>query len=309
MTKFLNTTAAVLIAAGTAQAGTLGSFTSDVNGFDTHTYYYDDGQEVTVFDTQFVPALTQAMLDKIASETDSPVTRLVITHPNPDKFNGIKLMHEIGATSIASDATAAAIPGVDAYKRYYWVEIAKAFTNDTYPEIEPVMETFSGQKVITLASGETITLIELKHSGVSTTQTVARIDATGDLIVGDLVHHKAHAWLEGGIADGATRVDLDAWKDALAELPALGERVYGGRGEMGVPVEEAVTAEVAYLDGMEKLVDTYIAGLGEKAGELGGDAAGAHYNAIQQEAEKAFPDYALPYMIGYGVYGLVNARR
>ncbi len=309
MTKLLSTTAAALIAAGTAQSGTLGSFTSDVNGFDTHTYYYDDGQEVTVFDTQFVPALTEAMLDKIAAETESPVTRLVITHPNPDKFNGIALMHEIGATSIASKATADAIPGVDAYKRYYWVEIAGAFTNDTYPSIEPVMETFSGEHIIQLASGETITLIELAHSGVSTTQTVARIDATGDLIVGDLVHHKAHAWLEGGIADGATQVDLDAWKAALAELPALGSTVYGGRGEQGVPVAEAVAAETAYLDGMAKLVDVYIAGLGDKTDELGGEAAGAHYSAIEDEAAKAFPDYALPYMIGYGVYGLVNARR
>lgn len=308
MNSFLNLAVALLLT-GPATAGTLGSFTSKANGFDTHTYYYDDGQEVTVFDTQFLPALTQGMLDQIGGETDSPVTRLVITHPNPDKFNGIKLLHEIGATSIASKATAEAISGVDAYKRYFWVEVAGTFTNETYPQIEAVQQTFSGTHVIGLASGETITLIELENAGVSTTQTVARIDATGDLIVGDLVHHRAHAWLEGGIANGSPAPDLNAWKGALSELSALGDRVYGGRGEQAVPVAQAVAAQTEYLNGMSELVDLYIDGLGDKAAELGGDTAQEHYNALQIRAAEAYPDYALPYLIGYGIYGLVNSRR
>lgn len=300
--------AALVVSAGSALSGTLGSFSSDVNGFDTHTYYYDDGQEVTLFDTQFVPQLTQAMLDKIASETDSPVTRLVITHPNPDKFNGIKLLHESGVTSYASLATAEAMVGADAYKRYYWIEIAGAFTNETYPQIETVQETFTGEKVIELASGETITLFELQNAGISTTQTVARIDATGDLIVGDLVHHNAHAWLEGGIADGTTVVDLEGWKAALAELPALGNTVYGGRGEQAVPVADAVASQSAYLDDILELVDAYIAELGDKVSELSDENAANHYAIIEERAAAAFADRDLSYLIGYGIYGLVNSR-
>ncbi len=308
MNTLTKMTAATILATGAASAGTLGSFTSDVNGFDTHTYYYDDGQEVTVFDTQFVPALTQAMLDKIASETDSPVTRLVITHPNPDKFNGIALLHAIGATSIASASTAEAMIEADAYKRYYWVEIAGAFTNETYPKIEEVQQTFDGELVIELATGETITLFELENGGVSTTQTVARIDATGDLIVGDLVHHDAHAWLEGGILNGAPAPDLEAWKAALRELPALGTTVYGGRGTAGVPVADAVEGQIAYLDGMSTLVDAYIAELGPRKDELLGENAAEHYAELQRRAAEAFPDRSLDYLIGYGIYGLVNSR-
>lgn len=302
------TAAALIVSAGSALSGTLGSFSSDVNGFDTHTYYYDDGQEVTLFDTQFVPQLTQAMLDEIAGETDSPITRLVITHPNPDKFNGIKLLHELGVTSYASAATAAAMGGVDAYKRYYWVEIAGAFTNETYPQIEMVQETFTGERVIELASGETITLIELENAGISTTQTVARIDATGDLIVGDLVHHNAHAWLEGGIADGTTVVDLEGWKAALAELPALGNTVYGGRGGQAVPVADAVADQTEYLDEILELVDAYIAELGDRVSELSDDNAASHYAILQERAAAAFPERDLSYLIGYGIYGLVNSR-
>ena len=58
MSSFLSKTFAILSAvslslgcAAPAEAGKLGVFTSDANGFDTHTFYYDDGQEVTLIDT------------------------------------------------------------------------------------------------------------------------------------------------------------------------------------------------------------------------------------------------------------------
>ncbi len=236
------TLAAAMLAAAIvlpADAGTLGTYQSDSQGFDTRTYWYDDGREVTVFDTQFTPALAEAMVAAIRAATPNPITRVVVTHPNPDKFNGLAVFHALGATSTASAATAAALPGVDAYKRAFWIGTG-AFTAATYPRLEPIGQTFRGQHRITLASGETITLTELRNPGVSTTQTVARIDATGDLIVGDLVHGNAHAWLEGGIADGAPRPDIPGWIRALEELPALGGRVVrGGRGD-DLPVGEAV---------------------------------------------------------------------
>ena len=65
--------------------------------------------------------------------------------------------------------------GVHAYKEYFWVNIAKAFPAGSYPKLEAIKQTFDGKQVLTLASGETITLVELKSSGVSATQTVARI--------------------------------------------------------------------------------------------------------------------------------------
>ena len=35
------------------------------------------------------------------------------------------------------------------------------------------------------------------------------------LVVGDLIHHGVHAWLEGGIVDGRPRPDLEAWKRTI----------------------------------------------------------------------------------------------
>ncbi|MEM8776749.1 MAG: MBL fold metallo-hydrolase [Pseudomonadota bacterium] len=300
---------AVTVCASVATAGELGVYQSGPDGFDTKTFWYDDGEEITIIDTQFVPALTQAMVDEIRKGSDNPITRVIVTHPNPDKFNGLSVLHELGARSVASKATAEAMKGVHDYKKFFWVEIAQAFTNDTYPVFEDIDETFDGDKTITLKSGETISLIELKNSGVTTTQTVVRIDETGDLIVGDLVHYKSHAWLEGGIKDGAPRPDIDAWIAAVEELKTLGgSKIHGGRGPSG-SVDAVVADQVEYLQKMDALVSDYVESLGNKSGELTDpNTAGAHFEALQAKAEKAFPERGLSYLVGYGVYGLAQSK-
>ncbi len=314
-TKLLISLAAALtlgvVAATPAAAGSLGTYTSDDKGFDTHTYWYDDGREVTIIDTQFVPALTQAMIDQIRKGTKSPITRVIVTHPNPDKFNGLPLLHAMGVESVASKATAEAMKGVHDYKKYFWVNIAKAFTEDNYPKFEPVKTTFSVQTKIKLKSGETLSLIELKHSGVASTQTVVRIDRTGDLIVGDLIHYKAHAWLEGGIVGGKAKPDLNSWREAVAELPALvadanKAKVYGGRGAVG-SVVEAVSFERDYLAKADALVGDYVKAR-PSADLKDATQTQKHHQALQAVFDKAMPDLALPYLIGYGVYGLLDSK-
>ena len=162
-----------------ANAGQLNVFTSDASGFNTHSVWYDDGHEVTVVDAQFTARHADALLRDIKSNTKSKVTRIIVTHPNPDKFNGLSAFHRIGAQSIASKATAAAIPEVDAYKRHFWVKVAKAFADESYPKVEPIKRTYQGRDVIKLRSGETLTLAELASPGISSNQTVVRIDSTG----------------------------------------------------------------------------------------------------------------------------------
>jgi glyoxylase-like metal-dependent hydrolase (beta-lactamase superfamily II) len=309
--KPLFAAAALTLTTSLVHAGQLHVFTSDAAGFNTHSVWYDDGKEVTVVDTQFVPQIAQKLVADIQRQTKSPITRIIVTHPSPDKFNALSVFHQLGAESISSAKTAQAIAGVDAYKRYFWVNIAKAFTDETYPKVEPVKTTFSGKQQIKLKSGETISLFELKHAGIASNQVVVRIDQTGDLIVGDLVHSNNHAWLEGGIVDGKTSPDLTSWKAALNELPALtkaSSKVYGGRGAV-LPVKQAVAQQIAYLDKAEQIVDTYIAGLGDKRSEFSDPAKqGAHYAAIQAEFVKAYPSYAMPDLISYSVYGLVQKK-
>ena len=299
--------------ASPALAGQLHVFTSDAAGFNTHSAWYDDGKEVTVVDTQFVPVAAQALVADIRQKTKSPITRIIVTHPNPDKFNALSVFHQLGAQSVASQTTAAALPGTDAYKRYFWVKLAKAFTDETYPKAEAVQTTFNGKQTIRLKSGETISLIELKTPGISSNQTVVRIDKTGDLIVGDMVHTQNHAWLEGGILDGKATPNLPGWKAGLQELLTLSKghpkaKAYGGRGNF-VPVAQAVAEQTAYLTRAEATVDQYIAGLGDKRTDLLDPAKqGAHHANIQAALAQAFPSYAMPELVGYSVYGLVQQK-
>ena len=80
----------------------------------------------------------------------------------------------------------------------------------------------------------------LENSAVSSTQTVAYIPEQRALIVGDLVHSKTHAWLEGGIVNGKPQPALVEWQKALDELLAYPKTtVYGGRGD---------SAPVAHLE-------------------------------------------------------------
>ena len=113
-----------------ADGGTLYTFDSGEAGFFTKTYFYDSGSEVVAFDAQFTPDLAEQAIASLREQTDNPITYLVITHPNPDKFNGAPAFQGEGAAVIASAATEAAIPGVHAYKKAGFVGMGM-FTEET----------------------------------------------------------------------------------------------------------------------------------------------------------------------------------
>jgi glyoxylase-like metal-dependent hydrolase (beta-lactamase superfamily II) len=232
------------------------------------------------------------MIEQIKSRTNSPITRVIVTHPNPDKFNGLPVLHALGAESISSKTTADAMSSTHEYKKYFWTRIAKSFSDETYPRYEPVKTTFSGRRTITLRSGETLTLFELSNAGVSSTQTVVRIDRTGDLIIG-----------------GKATPNLRAWSAALSELATLTTdkaKVFGGRGSVGT-LAEVVPAAQAYLRKADDIVNAYISSA-PKADLVNPAKAEAHYAELQKRFEAAFPAYPLGYLVRYGVYGLVNSK-
>ena len=294
----------------TATESKIYSFESDGSGFNTKNFFYDNGEEVVVFDTQFTPEIAQKSVDFIRTKTTHPISYVVITHPNPDKFNGMSVFQGLGAKVIASENTAEAMPGVHAYKKYFFVNMAKMFTEESYPKLSKADVTFDKSYDLRLRNGETISLRELEHPGVSSNQTIAFIPAIDAVIVGDLVHHKAHAWLEGGIVNGKPVPTLEGWIADLKEVQAMFKDesatvVYGGRGESAL-LTTAVVDQIQYLNGANTIVENYIKKLGAKKSELQGDQAQVHYKNLQVEFEKSFPDYKLGYMIQYGVYGLVN---
>ena len=256
------------------------------------------------------PGLAKQAIAFLREQTDNPITYLVLTHPNPDKFNGAPAFQEEGATVVSSEATEAAIPGVHEYKKAGFVGMGM-FTEETYPQQATVDETFSGAHTLELEGGKTVELSELSEPGVSSTQTVAFIPELNALIVGDLVHHKLHAWLEGGIVEGQATPTIEGWIADLHELETTfagnpEPTVYGGRGEPA-PLSEAVADQIAYLEKADQIVTDYVA-VSAKEVRVEWPGCWKHYAAIQAELERAFPDYAFPDMISFSVYGLVNSK-
>lgn len=277
------------------------AFTTGADGFHTTSWWVDTGSEVVVFDAQFTPALAEQVIADIRARTDSPITTLVITHPNPDKYNGATAFQAAGAEVVASAETAAAMPGVDAYKEAYFVG-AGMFTEETWPTLVQVDRTFEQRLEL---EGTGITLEVLEHGGVTGTQTVALLPG-GGVVVGDLVAARTHAWLEGDVSTGAPTPDLDQWRAALDELRArVGDDavVYPGRGP-ALPAGEVLVEQGLYLEQAEALVRAELAAVEDPAAELSGPDAGARYAAITAAFEGAYPEYAHSYLVIYGVYGL-----
>ena len=150
---------------------------------------------------------------------------------------------------------------------------------------------------------------------------VLAIDPKGDLTnllltFPDLAPSDFAPWVDEGEAS-RKQVTVDAyaadiakrWKAGLAELPRLGTgKVYGGRGVF-VPVAQAVAEQTAYLDKADAVVTGYLQRLGSRASELSDPARqGAHHQAIQAEMARAFPGHAMPDLVGYSVYGLVQQK-
>lgn len=286
------------------QAIGLHQWTSADAGFHTNSWWLDTGAEVIVFDAQFTPELAQALLAEIQATTDSPVTTVVVTHPNPDKFNGATVFQSAGARVVASQATADALPGVHAYKEAYFTAVG-TFAPDAYPSLPTVDQTFDGELTLTLQGSDTpLILRELEQSGVASTQTVAIHGS--EVFVGDLVASGTHAWLEGGIVDGVASPDLDSWDAALTELLDLvGEdaRIHPGRGPSQT-AGQVLPAQQAYLKTAHATVQEVLAEQEDPAQALAGEDASAVYAEITTRLEIAYPEYAHPYLVTYGVYGL-----
>lgn len=307
MLRSLFVLAAALPIAALATQPAVYTYESDASGFNTKNYFYDTGTQVVAFDTQFTPALAESSLKFLRTKTQNPVTYVVITHPNPDKFNGISVFKKEGAVVISSAATYDALPGVHAYKKAFFVQTAKMFTEATYPKLELPDAVFQGSSKLI----EGVELKELSKPGVSSTQTVAYLPEVESVVVGDLIHHGTHAWLEGGIVNGKAAPDLEGWQDDLDELDSLypaSTRVLAGRGAE-VELRTAVIHQHLYLMLADLLVGQYLRDLGPNAkSELQGPSAGAHYARLRALFENRLPNYGLSYLIEYGIYGLVSSK-
>jgi glyoxylase-like metal-dependent hydrolase (beta-lactamase superfamily II) len=282
---------------------------SPAEGFNTKTYFYDTGKEVVAFDAQFTPQAATAAIAFLRTKTTNPIRYVVVTHPNPDKFNGTGVFRSEGATVVSSKATADAIAGVHAYKKYFFVNIAKSFTETTYPAQATIDQTFTGTMSLKLKGNTKVQLTELVSPGVSSTQTVAILPNLKSIVVGDLVHNNAHAWLEGGIVNGAPKPTIDGWINDLTQVSKLAPAswtVLGGRGT-NATVSVAIPKQISYLKAADQLVTETVRGLGDRRAATIKNP-GLISDELTASFKEKYPAYKLDYMITYGIYGLVAQK-
>ena len=295
------TTACALTEAKSNNPNHMVQYTSGPAGFNTNTFFYVGKNEVVAFDAQFTAELAEEAIKELRKVTDKPIRWVVVTHPNPDKFNGSSVFQKYGAQIISSESTAQSIPVTHKFKKSYFVG-AKMFTEENYPKEARIDVTFKKEKILTLSDGEVVILKELSEPGISSTQTVAFVPSVDALIVGDLVHYRTHAWLEGGIVAGSPKPTINGWIKDLNEIRRLypNALIYGGRGDVA-PASVTIPEQIQYLKTALQLTSSY-------AKELKLKKAQPDYQELQKRFEQEFPAYELGYMIQYGSYGLLNTQ-
>jgi glyoxylase-like metal-dependent hydrolase (beta-lactamase superfamily II) len=255
---------------GSAAVGDVGVYTSPLKSFSTASYWIEGAQGLILIDTQFLPKEGLQAVELAEKSTGKKVVTALILHPNPDKFNGTRLMQERGIKVITSAQVAALIPAVHNIR---WGWFGEEFAPD-YPREAAKPEVFGDRSFELNVEGLVIKLHVL-GKGASGAHVVAQYQSM--VFVGDLINPDNHAWLElGFIGDWLSRLD-----DIRAMKPL---KIYPGRGVIGGI--ELVESQATYLKLVRKSVREVLA-----SGELGW----FRKQLLQRKIEAAYPNlgYAL----------------
>lgn len=248
--------------------------------FSTASYWIEGPEGIVVVGTQFLASEAESLLDAIAQVSGGPVVAAFVLHPNPDKFNGTATFQRRGIEVLTSGPVLAEIPAVHAQRL--------AAFGDRYAPDFPVatpQPTSFGASSSTLRRGGLELRLHVLGPGCGAHHVV--VQWNDHVFVGDLVAHRAHAWMELAL--------LDPWRTRLTELDALRPAwVHPGRGASGGPA--LLDLQRAYLDDVERRVADAVAmlppGADPKAARAG--LVDAIVRAYPRHRFSAFVSVAMP---------------
>jgi glyoxylase-like metal-dependent hydrolase (beta-lactamase superfamily II) len=261
-------------------------YTSPADGFSTSSSWFETRDGVVIVDAQFLPEYAEALLAQIAAATDKPVTAVIVLHGNPDKYNGLEVIRARypQAELISTPAVVARIKEIDAGKRGYF----GPQYGDRYAQTLVLPDALVSAREVRELGGVAVELVPL-GAGVSSAHLVVKLPATGDVFVGDLLHHQVHGWLAEGFSD--------QWLERLDEIAALEPvRIHGGRGASTGP--EGLVEQARYLKAFQACA----------AAQLGA-AAEAAPAAVKACVLGAAPGYQLDMMVDFSVPGELERQR
>jgi glyoxylase-like metal-dependent hydrolase (beta-lactamase superfamily II) len=212
-------------------------FTSTPGEMDTNSFLIETDRAVVAIDTQFLgtPArLFRQQLDAIGK----PLHSLIITHPHPDHFNGtdVFLKGLSGVPIYATKETLEGIHGCASKVRDKWLPMY----GDEYPVITRFPNSML-QREHLLKVDDCEILIHSIGTGEATDISIVYVPASRELILGDVLYDRTHAW----VFEQHSREWLAQLKD-IKQRYRDAQKVYsghGGSGPMGLVDEQRVYIE------------------------------------------------------------------
>jgi glyoxylase-like metal-dependent hydrolase (beta-lactamase superfamily II) len=185
----------------------------------------DDG--VLIVDAQATPAMAEAVIARVRSVTDKPITHVVLSHYHAVRVLGASAYKD-AKTILASDATRDLI--VERGLQDMDSEIGRfprlLRGKETIPGLTWPTITFSGEMSIWLGRRE----VRLKHPGRGHTagDTIAWVPDAGVMFSGDLVEYKSACYCgDAHFVDWPETLKVVAGHDPVALVPGRGDALVG----------------------------------------------------------------------------------
>jgi glyoxylase-like metal-dependent hydrolase (beta-lactamase superfamily II) len=185
----------------------------------------DDG--VLIVDAQATPLMAKAVIERVRSVTDKPITHVLLSHYHAVRVLGASAYGD-AKTIIASDATRDLIVERGQFDMDSEIgRFPRLFRGkETIPGLTWPSVTFTGEISIWLGSRE----VRIKQPGRGHTagDTIAWVPDAGVMFSGDLVEYRSACYCgDAHLADWPATIDVVAAHDPVALVPGRGDALVG----------------------------------------------------------------------------------
>jgi glyoxylase-like metal-dependent hydrolase (beta-lactamase superfamily II) len=265
---------------------TIKVYASKPEAFLVNSFLIETSAGIVLVDAQFL--VTPARdVGKLIAESGKPLAAVIVTHPHPDHFNGLKVI--LGDRSdvpiYASALTAEGIRQTDQPKRDYWTpKYGSEYPKETlYPN-----RILEAGKPLTV--GDTEIIMEDLGAAETSDNTILFLPRENVLIASDLIYNNVHPWL----AEGHSA----AWLDKLQIIKrrySTVRQVYAGHGEpTGVDVFDK---QISYIQFVREQV---------AAGLAADQMSAATKATVSAAITSRFRGYQLEFLVGLNVDGVAG---
>jgi glyoxylase-like metal-dependent hydrolase (beta-lactamase superfamily II) len=212
-------------------------FTSAPGEMDTNSFLIETSNSIVAVDTQFLatPARqVRAIIDNIGK----PLRAVIITHSHPDHFNGTPMLID-GLGEVPILATQAVVDGMHKCADTIRAKWLPMYGSDYPAKTIYPNHIIEGGHVLHIDGAEI--LIESLGPGEAPDLCIVWVPGCNDLLVGDLVYDRVHAWV--------VEQRSQAWIDQLRDVKARyyqAERFYSGHG--GIGPASLLDQQIVYIE-------------------------------------------------------------